>query len=65
MSPKMNSKALREARGWSQRELGEKVGVSDVSVCHWENGRKFPSARTLLLLCAAFDCSMNDLFVRE
>lgn len=29
----------RKARGWTQKDLGEKLGVSLMMVCHWEKGR--------------------------
>lgn len=35
---------LRRERGWTQRELGARVGVSGVSVCHWERGDTNPTA---------------------
>lgn len=35
---------LRTSRGLSQRELGERVGVSAVAVCYWEHGTTRPSA---------------------
>lgn len=65
MGQKLNIKALREEKGWSQRELSKKVGVSPAAVCFWENGTTLPTARMLMLLCAAFDCALNDLFTKE
>ena len=32
-------KSLRERNGWTQEELGEKVGVKKSAVAKWENGR--------------------------
>ena len=32
-------KTLRERNGWTQEELGEKVGVKKSAVAKWENGR--------------------------
>ena len=29
---------LRQDRGWSQKELAEKLGVTDRAVSKWENG---------------------------
>jgi len=34
----------RKAKGWSQAELGEQVGASQVQVSLWERGRAAPSA---------------------
>jgi transcriptional regulator with XRE-family HTH domain len=33
----------REGKGWSQRVLGEKIGVTSSTVSLWENGGKQPS----------------------
>ncbi|MBI5015496.1 MAG: N-6 DNA methylase [Deltaproteobacteria bacterium] len=33
----------RKARGWSQTTLGDKAGVSQVQVSHWETGKASPS----------------------
>ena len=33
-----NVKALREEKGWTQAELGEKLYVSDKLVSKWERG---------------------------
>ena len=32
-------RTVRKARGWSQKQLGEMLGVSLQYVCHWEKGR--------------------------
>lgn len=37
-----NVKRLREAKNYSQAELAELVGVSQVTICNYENGRKKP-----------------------
>ena len=34
----------RKAAGWSQARLGEKIGVSQVQVSQWENGKGTPTA---------------------
>lgn len=39
-------RGLRKARaeqGWSQQELAEKTGVSQVTISHWERGEEYPS----------------------
>ena len=35
---------LRAERGLSQRQLGARLGVSSVTVCHWERGQTRPTA---------------------
>ena len=33
---------LREEKGFSQSELGSKLGVTNKAVSRWENGRGYP-----------------------
>jgi transcriptional regulator with XRE-family HTH domain len=37
----------RDRRGWSQRELAERCGLSEVQVYRYENGKSDPSASHL------------------
>lgn len=53
--------ALREGQGLSQRELAEKLGVSDKAVSKWENGRSKPQNKTLLALSKLFGISTDEL----
>jgi DNA-binding XRE family transcriptional regulator len=46
----LNLRQLRERHAYTQREIGEIVGVGYVSVCRWENGvmsPKMPHRRRL------------------
>ena len=36
-------RAVREARGWSQQQLADWIGVSQSLVAHWERGSRLPS----------------------
>lgn len=36
-------KALRIAQGWTQRQLADMVGVSEMAVSMWERGKSHPS----------------------
>jgi transcriptional regulator with XRE-family HTH domain len=57
---------LRRERGLTQRELAQRIGVSRMSVYHWEAGRNEPSARQLRLLAEAFAVPMEAIaFERE
>jgi transcriptional regulator with XRE-family HTH domain len=65
MGPRTIRQLRREA-GWSQSELAERIGVSKMSVSHWETGRNEPSARQLRALATAFNVPMESiLFERE
>ncbi len=45
----------------SQKELGEKVGVSNRAVSKWENGLSFPSIDTCYKLSELFHMSLDSL----
>jgi len=47
-------RCCREALGLSRDELAEKVGVTRMSVSHWENGIRNPGGPSKLLLHKLF-----------
>lgn len=55
-------KQWRERRGLSLRRLGERAGVSYVSVFKIEAGTLDPRLSTLERLARALDISVRDLF---
>jgi len=54
-------RAGREARGWSQEELAEAIGVGSEMLSRYERGVKFPSHLTLVRLAKALDTSTDAL----
>ncbi len=52
----------RRAKGMTQEELAEKLGVSNRSVSRWETGRTMPDYSLLEPLCALLSISINELF---
>jgi transcriptional regulator with XRE-family HTH domain len=50
-------KELREAKGWSQKQLAEVSGLSQQAIAHWELGDREPSATNLFALCRALGVS--------
>ena len=52
----------REARGWTQAELAERIGVSRKTVNTVENGVFIPSTVVALKLARALGCSVEELF---
>jgi putative transcriptional regulator len=52
---------LRRAAGWTQGELATMIGVSKMSISHWETGRNEPSARQLRALAQAFAIPMESI----
>ena len=54
-------KALREARGWSQDELAQQLGIHRVAVTQFENAQREVSAEELSQLSEAFAVSADVL----
>ena len=51
----------RQARHMTQRELAEKIGVTDKAVSRWETGRGFPEVSVLQGLADALGVSVTEL----
>lgn len=43
-----NLEFLRKRKGWTQYELGKKLGVTDAVIAHWEHGRREPSSMEMV-----------------
>ncbi len=54
-------KELRINRGLTQRELGEHVNVTKVSICCYENGTRVPTLDTLTKLGKVLDVDVDYL----
>ena len=52
---------LRRARGLSQEDLAEKLGVSRQAVSKWETGLSSPDTNNLILLARMFEISVDEL----
>ena len=55
-------RAAREAQGWTQAELAERMGVSRKTVNTVENGVFIPSTIVALKAARALGRSVEDLF---
>lgn len=55
----------RKEKNMTQRELADKVGVSDKAVSKWETGRGMPETGCMAPLCAALGISINELLAGE
>ena len=53
--------ALRKARGWSQEELAERIGVTRQAVSRWESGAAKPDADKIIAVCDLFGVSADYL----
>jgi putative transcriptional regulator len=58
-------KELRIARGWTQEELADAVGVSRQSINSIERDRYVPSLPLALSFARVFDCSTDEIFTLD
>lgn len=56
---------LRKQKGWTQAQLGEKLGVTNKTVSRWENGNYMPELAVIPELAAALEVSVNELIAGE
>ena len=54
-------KKLRLEQGLTQKQLGEMVNVTKVSICGYEKGERVPSLDTLIDLANALKVDLNTL----
>ena len=55
----------RQAKGWTQNKLGEKVGITDKAVSKWETGRSMPDLSLFMPLCSLLEITLNELLAGE
>lgn len=55
----------RKRKGYTQKQLSEKLGISDKTVSKWERGNGFPEVSLLLPLCRELDITVNELLAGE
>jgi len=67
MSPTIQNRVreLRTARGWTQEQLAQAVGVSRQSINSIERDRYVPSLPLALTFARVFGCSTDDIFTLE
>ena len=58
-------KELRIARGWTQQQLAEAVGVSRQSINSIERNRYVPSLELALTFARVFGVATDDIFTLE
>lgn len=58
-----NLKRLREARGYSQIELGRRSGLENSKISKIEQAQGNASLALLDALAKGLDCSLQDLFI--
>ena len=65
MSLGKNIAKLRKEKGWTQSELGEKLGVSNQAISKWESEMNMPDVLLLPALADLFGCYIDELFQRN
>ena len=55
----------RKAKGWTQSQLAEKLGITDKAVSKWETGRSMPDLSLFMPLCTLLDITLSELFAGE
>ena len=58
-------KSLRKEKSLTQREVAEKLTVSEKTTSKWATGKGFPDISLMLPLCKIFDIGMNELLSGE
>ena len=54
---------LRNEKGLTQKELGERLGVSNKAVSKWENGAAVPRVSLIPKLADELGCTQEELFL--
>ena len=55
----------RKAKGLTQRQLAERLNISDKTVSKWECGKGLPEVMFMLPLCKILEISVNELLTGE
>jgi len=56
---------LRKEKSLTQKELAEKLSISDKTVSKWETGKGLPEVSLMLPLCKMLEISVNELLTGE
>lgn len=52
---------LRERKGLTQSQLGERAELDSTVVCHYEKGDRQPGLQAIKALCTGLDCTATEL----
>ena len=55
----------RKRKVYTQKQLSEKLGISDKTISKWERGNGFPEVSLLLPLCDELEITVNELLSGE
>lgn len=58
---KISLEAARVNAGYTQKEVGKILEVSNKTVCSWEKGETYPSADKIDALCELYGMSYDNI----
>lgn len=61
----MKIRLHRTAANMTQKELGDKLGVTPSAVTRWESGECFPRGEKLIKLAEALHCTIDELYAGD
>lgn len=56
---------LRKEQGWTQEQLGERLGVTNKTVSRWEKGNYLPPVEMLQMMSDLYGLSINEILSGE
>ena len=57
---RLNIIAKRKDKGWTQKELADKVGLKATTIASWEQGLSSPDIDTIVKLLKLFDMNFYE-----
>lgn len=58
-------KELRKAQLLTQKQLAEKIGLTDEAICQYEKGQRIPNVYILYKISKVLNCTMEDLIDKK
>ena len=58
---KLTLKAARVNAGLTQKEAAEKLGISNATLCKWEQGSSMPNIQQVQQICDLYDVSYDNI----
>ena len=58
-------KTMRKEKNFTQREIAERLNISEKTVSKWETGNGLPEVSLMLPLCELLGISVNELLSGE
>lgn len=56
---------MRKERAYTQRQLADRLGISDKTISKWETGNGLPDVSLMIPLCDSLHISVNELLSGE